>query len=975
MTTTTQTAPMLTAALDYHAAGICVIPCKHADKHPLIKWEGFTKERPKEKQIRTWFGKGKKNIAFICGAVSGGLIVLDFDEPGLYYAWAAANPELAKAAPTVKTGRGFQVYLRMATPCRNKKAAPKVDVRGEGGYVVAPPSIHPTGAIYEFVNGDLRAIPLIENLESAGFPKPSAAPAPAPLPTPAPLPSQRDLSPYAAAAIRAEIAAVKSALAGDRNNQLNRSAFALGTLVGAKACDRSDFELDLVAAALGTGLSAKEVYATVKSGIEDGIEEPRTLPKNGAPAPAPAPVATSAPSVADNPPEAPPDTAEEQINGDEFQLLGLLKAADDATNDAQQIELVEQAAAILAKRSEAAVMRYAGRFYKLGYHANAYARLIRLARQRAGGESFVSVVAGQLCWLREPLMNLVARITHELLLNDGQEQPRIILTISGIFPTGEPLPDLKVPAEDFESCKWLTQWGPRVVAYKPPSQRYMIARAIQEYSMGALKRETVYTCTGWTMIGADRCFLTAGGAITAEGHNPEVRVDLGEGRMSFYHLPPPPEDARQPVRESIALLGIGPINVTAPIWAVNHAAVLGDNIPFNSMLWADGSTGSRKTAYTFLVQTHYGPKWIKGHETFPVASWFHSIPALEPIWHAVKDLPLIIDNYKPSSDRQEAQKQAKAVEVTLHLLGDRAIRGRAHQHGGTNRKAMPPRGVLISTSELPFPGESNTRRMFSVGFKRNDIDNGKLTVAQGKGEAGVYAQASAAFIQWRLKNWDKCLTLMRADKENAIRECKRAKLEDGRILDYTVVLLTAASLFLEFALDIGAIDGHERSTHLGRIQPAIIGLALQQQRRADDQTPLKKLAEAIVAGYEQQTGLILPRTGAYIKANNQKVLGFYQTEKDGRNHLYLLPAVCVAFAIEHWAALGQSLVVTADVMGRDLEQGALLLTRTKASYQSSKFCGGGTKWVLDIDADLLLKTTGVDLWPPRLETNPDPEDK
>jgi hypothetical protein len=96
-----------------------------------------------------------QNIGVVCGAVSGSLVVLDFDGPGAYGAFAALFPTLAQSY-TVATGsgEGKHVYLFVdkLPPTTRALDTPigHIELRAEGCYVVAPPSLHPvTGKPYE----------------------------------------------------------------------------------------------------------------------------------------------------------------------------------------------------------------------------------------------------------------------------------------------------------------------------------------------------------------------------------------------------------------------------------------------------------------------------------------------------------------------------------------------------------------------------------------------------------------------------------------------------------------------------------------------------------------------------------------------------------------------------------------------------------------------------------------------------------
>ena len=143
-----------------------------AVKRPAIKsWAPYQKQLPSESELEKWF-KGKvRNIAVICGRISGNLVVIDFDcekrfkefiaklkNASIGLQWAVENTWI------VKTGKGYHVYLRLESesdlPGNKVRVSEGVDIRGEGGYVVAPPSKHPTGTQYVFILNDPRETPI-----------------------------------------------------------------------------------------------------------------------------------------------------------------------------------------------------------------------------------------------------------------------------------------------------------------------------------------------------------------------------------------------------------------------------------------------------------------------------------------------------------------------------------------------------------------------------------------------------------------------------------------------------------------------------------------------------------------------------------------------------------------------------------------------------------------------------------------------
>ena len=96
------------------------------------------------------------------------------------------------------------------------------------------------------------------------------------------MPSSSEAAPYAKKALDMEVASVKSAGPGNRNNSLNEASFKLGTLVGGGLLSRQLVEESLLAAGVSAGLSEVECRATIRSGLEGGLKSPRIAPEKPA---------------------------------------------------------------------------------------------------------------------------------------------------------------------------------------------------------------------------------------------------------------------------------------------------------------------------------------------------------------------------------------------------------------------------------------------------------------------------------------------------------------------------------------------------------------------------------------------------------------------------------------------------------------------------------------------------------------------
>jgi hypothetical protein len=141
---------ILESALDYLRRGWSVIPIKPGTKLPAIAtWKPFQTARATEETVRKWFRNGKSGIGIVCGAISGGLTVIDFDDEQSYLEWSKTHAKIATAVPTVKTARGYHVYVR--TKLTKTAHLDGIDIKASG-YVIAPPSVHPTGQTYRWLN-------------------------------------------------------------------------------------------------------------------------------------------------------------------------------------------------------------------------------------------------------------------------------------------------------------------------------------------------------------------------------------------------------------------------------------------------------------------------------------------------------------------------------------------------------------------------------------------------------------------------------------------------------------------------------------------------------------------------------------------------------------------------------------------------------------------------------------------------------
>lgn len=144
----------LEVARPLYVMGFSPIPIKpRAKKPPLIKWEQYQNRRPTEDEIKEWADKWpSSNIALVCGK-SGGLVVLDVDGPEGEASLKQLEP--FPKTPEQRTGGGGRQFLFAhpgnGTIANFTRRLPGIDCKADGGYILCPPSIHPSGNAYEWI--------------------------------------------------------------------------------------------------------------------------------------------------------------------------------------------------------------------------------------------------------------------------------------------------------------------------------------------------------------------------------------------------------------------------------------------------------------------------------------------------------------------------------------------------------------------------------------------------------------------------------------------------------------------------------------------------------------------------------------------------------------------------------------------------------------------------------------------------------
>lgn len=256
-----------------------VFPVFKGSKQPAERWTKYQHNFPALTDVMRWEADNM-NVGVVCGRLSN-LLVIDVDSEEAQATYNAFN---APVTPTVRTSKGSHYYFRHpAQEIRNstKVKGVALDVRGEGGYVVGPGSIHESGITYEWEvtpeETPFADLPknIIEAVSPASGSMPSASKAVALRPQPVTIHAgDNRYADWIADKLQRGLAHIAAAQEGERNDTLNFVSYGIGTYVAAAQLDWVPYAQALADAGVSNGLTVEEANRTISSAWTAAQENP-----------------------------------------------------------------------------------------------------------------------------------------------------------------------------------------------------------------------------------------------------------------------------------------------------------------------------------------------------------------------------------------------------------------------------------------------------------------------------------------------------------------------------------------------------------------------------------------------------------------------------------------------------------------------------------------------------------------------------
>jgi hypothetical protein len=324
-------------------------------------------------------------------------------------------------------------------------------------------------------------------------------------------------------------------------------------------------------------------------------------------------------------------------------------------------------------------------------------------------------------------------------------------------------------------------------------------------------------------------YFHAVGAVGAQGPGADLQVELPTPLQHYrVQLPADPPGQVSAVRASLRCLSVAPERISFPLLAAVYRAPFG-RVDFS--LFLAGKTGVFKTALAALCQQHFGAAMDATNLPAHFASTGN---ALEGLAFYAKDALLVVDDFAPTGRQGDGE---------LHRTAERLFRAAGNQQGrsrlvGNGRLSAPkpPRSLVLATGEQVLPGQSIRARLLVVEVAPGEVDRETLSECQHAGHEGQFSAAMGAYLIWIAGQYEELQERLRTRARETRSQGRRHAIH-AHLPAALAELQSGWEIFLEFALEVGAIGEAERQELEQRSERALGELAALQAKYHEASDP------------------------------------------------------------------------------------------------------------------------------------------
>lgn len=553
--------------------------------------------------------------------------------------------------------------------------------------------------------------------------------------------------------------------------------------------------------------------------------------------------------------------------------------------------------------------------------------------------------------IEDPLCNFSAQIVEEVVQDDGLDK-QTCFAIEGKMEDGHQLNRVFVPAAQFSSMGWPSaQWGAKPIINPGSGTKEQLRAAIQRLSPD-VPRLVTYQHTGWRFVNGKWVFFHGAGAIGPDGVEASITVDLGFGNLRHIQLPalPEGEDLIKAIRRSLRFLEVATDSVSMPLFMGVYRAPLGEALTVDFSIFVEGKTGTYKSAITGVLQAHFGPGF--DGRSFPI-NWSGTANSLEKSAFLAKDIVIVADDFCPTG--------SQGAVSALHQTADRLLRAQGNLGGrsrmnpdGTLKADYYPRGLIISTGEDIPKGASLRGRMLIVEVKQGAVNLEVLSELQNAAAQAILAQVIAGYTHWLAPKMDTLKLQMSARKDEL--RTKIGKLGHSRTPDIVASLMVSWEMFLDFAMESGAIDDTQCAELTDRGWEAVKAAAMAQSSHLRSEDPIETFLEMLQSVISSGRAHLKPLTpiGMHLNMTDGDMIGWIDDDS-----VYLNPGAAFATLKRFARDQGSSLLMTQTTLWKRLKEQGMLASvdETRGRNQVRKTIGEKVVTVIHLHRKDVLPTT------------------
>ena len=536
----------------------------------------------------------------------------------------------------------------------------------------------------------------------------------------------------------------------------------------------------------------------------------------------------------------------------------------------------------------------------------------------------------------------------ELIRDDGVTQS-LHFVLDGWNASGQKLKRVTVSAGDLDGMNWVTgQWGFAANLAPGSTTKGKVAWAIKKVGQMTAKQVTEYSHTGWRKIGGKYVYLYHGGAVGMEG----VTVNLGDNALRTYRLDGSGAegfdgiDWKDAAAVSMRVQGVMKEEIGIALLGTMYLAPLREFLQMTDVvpafaLFLYGKTGAHKSTAAALALSHFG----NFHSKNPPASFSNTGNQIRTEAFLIKDMPLLVDDFHPTTSMQEKRQMAAIAQQLSRAFGDGSDRGRLNADR-TIAASKPPRSVAVITGEdLPAIGASGLARFFILDIDEEDIPVGsEMTEMQELARNGYLQRAMRGYIAWlsgQTEELPQRLHDMFLEYRKKVRE--KGGAQHDRAPETIACILIGYTMMANYFRDVGLIDGMEAGRMIAGAMRKLMETAGAQARTMENEKPTRIFLE--------MTGEMLSSHAAMVKDltaekprdpfPNEHMIGYMD-----RDFYYLLPNAAFGMVSRMCREQGVEFPVSLRALYKHLKNdGIISITGDSNSLAKAVRIDGGVKRV------------------------------